>query len=691
MVKTRKTYMVYKLAGIIGLCIVVLVVLMNIFIFSIVKKSIIKLNNESRETLCVINSEKIADRLNRYRRSLIAYSNSDIALEGKTLPFVEWMKGKSYYMDSDFKYILFAGRDGAVYSESGETDINISDRDYYIQVVKKWKDFFVNDTVSSRMDGDDIIPIAKAVYDKSGKLFGEIIAALDFSVFESLVENARFGSYGFSMIIDSNGLIVASSDKSYSGSDFEAFDELLYVLDESDDSIINAEIPVTSGNLNITATKIDNTPGWLLAVVEPADDVKITTALILRIVIIATIAMCLLLVTFVSIYLGRSLRPLEKVAEAIGGIASGDADLTKRIELSGNDEIGRVVGSFNTFVSKLQEIISSIKNSKDGLSVVEGSLQSSIENTSSSITTIVENISNVTSQIEMQTGSVNETTGSIKEIALNIDNLKKMIQEQSASVTQASASVEEMISNISSVNKTVEKMAAEFIALENDVAVGVEKQSEVKAKIDRISEQSEMLMEANAAIENIASQTNMLAMNAAIEAAHAGDAGRGFSVVADEIRKLSETSSEQSHTIGDELRKIMQSIEGVVTDSVASEESFGAVSSRIKTTDVLVRQIRSAMDEQNDGSRQIFGVLQTLNTNTSQVRSSSEEMAAGSQTILAEVKKLQDATEQIKAGMENMGDGTGVISQCEIALTEVSAEVKSSVRKIGDEIDLFKV
>jgi methyl-accepting chemotaxis protein len=274
----------------------------------------------------------------------------------------------------------------------------------------------------------------------------------------------------------------------------------------------------------------------------------------------------------------------------------------------------------------------------------------------------------------------------VDEIVSVIRKLNECVEDQSSCVDESSSSIEEMVANVKSVTQVLQKNSAaveRLIALSEEGRGGM---AEVSALIREIAGESEGLMEAGDVIQNVASQTNLLAMNAAIEAAHAGESGKGFAVVADEIRKLAESSGEQGKAITLVLSKLKASIDLVTSSSSRAEKQFDDVLVSAKTVTDQEALIYNAMSEQSAGSGQVLQAIEQINRTTSQVKDGSNQILRGSGEVLEEMKRLTELTQAITDRMNEMAAGAREIDAAVNHVADISRKNRSGIDLLMTEL-----
>ena len=314
-----------------------------------------------------------------------------------------------------------------------------------------------------------------------------------------------------------------------------------------------------------------------------------------------------------------------------------------------------------------------------------------MNSTAAAVKEISTNVESIKGQVLNQSASVTETNSTMEQISANIDKVSDHVERQSGSVVQSSSAIEEMIANIQSVTNTTIKNIENVNELIEASDVGRTGMQEVASDIQEIARESEGLLEINSVMQNIASQTNLLSMNAAIEAAHAGEAGKGFAVVADEIRKLAENSGEQSKTISTVLKKIKASIDKIMVSTDNVLKKFEAIDRGVNLVADQEKNIRNAMEEQSQGSKQILEAIGNVNEITRQVKSGSQEMLEGSKEVIRESRNLGKVTMELTGSINEMADDTDHINSAVIRVNDLSDKTRKDIDLLVQEVSRFKV
>ena len=384
-------------------------------------------------------------------------------------------------------------------------------------------------------------------------------------------------------------------------------------------------------------------------------------------------------------------KPARQINSILKEISQGDGDLTKRIDNIAQNEIGELAISFNITLEMITKMIQNIKMETAALIDTGNELSTSMAETASAVNEITSNISSIQTRMLSQSASVSETHATMEQVVVNINKLNGHVENQSTNVASASSAIEQMVANTRSVTDTLIKNAVNVKNLEEASESGRNGLQEVAADIQEIARQSEGLFNINSVMENISSQTNLLSMNAAIEAAHAGESGKGFAVVAGEIRKLAENSGQQSKTISEVLKKIKGAIDKITFSTQSVLDKFEAIDTNVKIVADQEEHIRNSMEEQQAGSKQILEGIGNLNEITRNVKGGSQEMLEGSEEVIRESTNLERVTQEITSGMTEMAAGANQINTAVNQVNEISVRNRENISLLVKEVSRFKV
>ena len=381
--------------------------------------------------------------------------------------------------------------------------------------------------------------------------------------------------------------------------------------------------------------------------------------------------------------------PVNSLSEHF--VVTSTGDFTNESATNTADEIGRMVIHTNRLTDKLNQSFNSLYATAGSIEASKNELNADIEEISSAIIEINQNLENTDSQMQDHSANVAETTAAVEQLARNIDALGNHINSQVNMVNDS----DQAVNNLLTANDKLDNLAStgrqKTDSLVSASGNGREKVSSMVKRIEDIMESSQHLIEANSLIAAVASQTNLLAMNAAIEAAHAGEAGKGFAVVADEIRKLAETSSNQSKNISRNLKEVLEHIKSVGAETDSVQESFSQIESNVLS-------VREAVDSINDFSieiRRVSGEIRNALTQISSVSAGistgSQEMQQGNSEILSAVTSMRDISQRVVEAVSEITVGSKEIMQLSVKMIDRNKSTDDEIDRLRSMLSEYKL
>ena len=536
--------------------------------------------------------------------------------------------------------------------------------------------------------GSPGICFSRQVFSPERAFIGCVSVEVKLDQLTSFIDSLKVGRTGYVMLFQNDGTILADPmhrDLVFTKLDNSGSQYLQNFQNVGDEIKL---ITIDNIQWRLRVFSIDEL-GWKIGIL--VKDSEVLESFYRLVINMAIVGVGVMIVFFWLIFLfSKRLKGyLRKIQRIFTKMAAGD--LTERFYIKKHDEIGRLMLDFNTTMDKVAGMVNSLIRESKAMQHVGDDLYNNMTETASAINEISANVESIKRQAITQASSVQKTGNVVENIIEQIQELDKEITVQANSVAHSSSAVEEMAANIVTITQTLEKnnsLIKELYSMTHDGKEGAKTANSV---VEQIAERSDSLLEASVIIQNIASQTNLLAMNAAIEAAHAGETGKGFAVVADEIRKLAEESNEQGKQIGGVLKESIEIIHTLIAAGDGAEKTFDKVyelATRISEQEDFITR---SMQEQMSANKEVLMAIKDINTTTDTVKTGSSKMLSGSGQVANEMNKLDGLTQVITNSMDEMSAGAIQINNAVVEVNDLVQKNKESIEILANKVKEFTV
>lgn len=405
--------------------------------------------------------------------------------------------------------------------------------------------------------------------------------------------------------------------------------------------------------------------------------------------ILIVISLVILILIFVFVFIQRTIsKNLRKLQAEVHNMSTGD--FSANIDISQNNEFAHLFGHINSFVDEFSKIINGVKVLASESNNIKQKVNQVTDQSVSNIGEISENISVMTGQINQLVSDIGKSSDTIKHFFNQIKQLASKIEEQAYNVEESSTSIVQMSTSLLNISDIAMKRRQAGESLVNIVADGGEKVQKTNDLVRQTAQDVNDILQIIDIINTIADQTNLLAMNASIEAAHAGDAGKGFAVVAQEIRKLAEMTNNNARKIQEVIDIVANRMKTVQESSNESKFFFDHIQLETGNFNVALEEIARAIGEISSGSNEIMTVMKALSTLSHEIKNDSEVMREDTVNLDTLMGNIRQFGETVQSGIGVINSGASGINASMEEVKKMNSINANSIANLYETVSRFK-